>query len=111
MLVKKKEGSLRFCFDYRRLDEQADLDAYPMPRIEELIDRLGGAQYLTTIYLARGLAGAHGRKSQGVDGICDTVWDVQFKVMPLGLKNASQVPKVDGPSDTRYVRIHSGIPR
>ena len=40
--------------DYRRLSEQADLDAYPMPRIEELIDRLGGAQYLTTIDLARG---------------------------------------------------------
>ena len=67
VLVKKKDGSLRFCIDYRRLNGKADLDAYPMPRIEELIDRLGGAQYLTTIDLARG---------QGVDSICDAVWAI-----------------------------------
>ena len=54
VLVKKKDEFLRFCIDYRRLNEQADLDAYLMPRIEELIDRLGGAQYLTTIDIVRG---------------------------------------------------------
>ena len=54
VLVKKKDGSLRFCIHYRRLNEKADLDAYPMPRIEELIERLGGAQNLTIIDLVWG---------------------------------------------------------
>ena len=75
VLVKKKDGSLRF----RRLNEQADLDAYPMPRIEDLIDRLGGAQYLTTIdFSERVLASAHGSQGLGVDGICNIIWTAPF---------------------------------
>ena len=35
----------------------------------------------------------------------------QFKVMPFGLKSAIHVSRDDGPSDTRFVGIHSSIPR
>ena len=54
VLVKKKDGTLRFCVDYRCLNKLSQGDAYPMPRIDELIDRLGKAKYISTLDLARG---------------------------------------------------------
>ena len=41
VLVKKKDGTLRFCLDYRRLNAVSRVYPYPMPRIDELLDRLG----------------------------------------------------------------------
>ena len=54
VLVKKKDGSLRMCVDYRRLNAISDADAYPMPRVDDMIDALGKAKYITTLDLARG---------------------------------------------------------
>ena len=54
VLVKKKDGSLRMCVDYRRLNSATHSDAYPMPRIDNLIDRLGKAKYITALDLTRG---------------------------------------------------------
>ena len=89
VLVKKKDGSLRFCIDYRRLNEKADLDAYPMPRIEELIDRLGGAQYLTTIDLVRGYWQVPmADKAKELTAFVTPYGLFQFKVMPFGLNGA-----------------------
>ena len=54
VLVPKKDGTLRFCVDYRKLNSVSETDAYPMPRIDEMIDRLGKAKYITTLDLTRG---------------------------------------------------------
>ena len=54
VMVKKKDGTLRMCVDYRRLNTVSQMDAYPMPRIDELIDRLGDALFITTLDLSRG---------------------------------------------------------
>ena len=54
VLVKKKDSTLHFCVDYRRLNAVSRVDPYPMPSIDELLDRLGKAKYLTTLDLARG---------------------------------------------------------
>ena len=54
VLVKKKKGSLRMCVDYRRLNAVSQVDAYPMPRIDDIIDRLGDARFITTLDLSRG---------------------------------------------------------
>ena len=52
--IAKKDGSLRLCVDYRRLNAISQTNAYPMPRIDDLIDQLGQAQFLSTLDLTRG---------------------------------------------------------
>ena len=54
VLVKKKDGSLRLCVDYRRLNGVSETDAYPLPRVDEVIDRLGKSCFITTMDLTRG---------------------------------------------------------
>ncbi|CAM5143851.1 unnamed protein product [Natator depressus] len=54
VLVPKKDWSVRFCVDYRKLNAITVSDAYPMPRPDELLDKLGGARYLTTMDLTKG---------------------------------------------------------
>ena len=54
VLVDKRDESLCVCVDYRKLNSVAQMDAYTMPRIDELIDWLGKARYLFTRDLAQG---------------------------------------------------------
>lgn len=49
ILVKKSDGTYRFCVDYRRLNRVTVKDAYPLPRITSILDKLRGANYLSTI--------------------------------------------------------------
>ena len=52
VMVKKKNGELRFCCDFRPLNAVSIKDAYPLPRIDESLSRLGKAKIYTTIDLA-----------------------------------------------------------
>ena len=54
VVVKKKDGKLRICIDYRKLNQVTQVDAYPMPRIEDLLDSVGQSQFITTLDLAKG---------------------------------------------------------
>ena len=54
VLVPKPDGSFRFCNDFRKLNAASEFDAYPMPRVDELIERLGPARYFTTLDLTKG---------------------------------------------------------
>ena len=54
VIVTKKDGGVRLCVDYRQLNQITKFDAYPMPRIEELLDKIGNAGYITTLDLAKG---------------------------------------------------------
>jgi len=89
VLVKKKEGSLRLCVDYRRLNSVLKVDAYPMPRIDELIDQLGKAQYLSTLDLTKG----YWQVPVSADAQQKTAFTTpfglfEFKRMPFGLQGA-----------------------
>jgi hypothetical protein len=54
VLVKKKNGQWRFCIDYRRVNEVTVKDAYPLPRIDDSLDALGGSEWFTTLDLTSG---------------------------------------------------------
>ena len=53
-LVKKKDGSLGFCADYYRLHSETKFDVYPLPKINETLEALGGARFFTTLDLING---------------------------------------------------------
>ena len=51
VLARKKNGDWRFCIDYRKLNHVTCKDAYPIPRIDESLDALGGSEWFTTLDL------------------------------------------------------------
>ena len=61
VLVRKKDGSLRFCIDLRHLNNRTVKDAYSLPRIEETLDCLNGAKIFTSLDLKLLLASRNGR--------------------------------------------------
>ena len=54
VVVKKKDGKLRICIDYMNLSQVTQVNAYPMPRSEDLLDSVGQSQFITTLDLAKG---------------------------------------------------------
>ena len=52
--MPKKNGQLRFCIDYRRLNAITKKDVYPLSRIDDILDQLGKAKYFTSLDLASG---------------------------------------------------------
>ena len=54
VLVPKKDGTLRFCVDYRQLNSITSKDAYPLPHVDETLDTLAGSVWFTTLDLISG---------------------------------------------------------
>ena len=54
VLVKKKDGGMRFCVDYRQMNRVTKCDVFPPPRIDDTLDLLSGAKYFTTLDLTSG---------------------------------------------------------
>ena len=89
VLVKKKDGSTRFCVDYRKLNEVTRKDAYPLPRIDSCFDCLGKSQWFCTLDLRSG----YWQVPVAEEDIEKTAFITpqglfEYLVMPFGLTNA-----------------------
>merc|ERR1711917_93893 len=89
VIVRKKDGSIRLCVDYRKLNSKTRRDAYPLPRIEESLDALKGATLFTTLDLASGYHQvAMEEKDRHRTAFHSPLGLYEFKRMPFGLTSA-----------------------
>ena len=94
LVVPKKDGTMRVCINYRDLNAVSRLDAYPLPRIDELFNRLATARAFSKVDLASGyhqipmesdsIKYTAFRLSEPIQGCSLYEW----KVMPMGLASA-----------------------
>ena len=89
VLVRKKDGTVRFCVDYRKLNDATKKDVHPLPRTSDMLESLAGAKIFTTLDAASG----YWQIPMSPPDIEKTAFICseglfEFTVMPFGLCNA-----------------------
>ena len=89
VIVRKQDGTPRFCVDYRKLNLITERDVYPLPHIDDIIDRLAGSRYFSTLDLKSG----YWQVPLAEEDKCKTAFVTadglfEFNVLPFGLSNA-----------------------
>ncbi|XP_017476110.1 PREDICTED: RNA-directed DNA polymerase homolog [Rhagoletis zephyria] len=89
VLVKEKDGQMRFCVDYRKLNDVSKNESYLFPKIYDTLDSLTGTKWFPTLDVKSGywqVKVSDGDKENIAFSVGDGLW--QFTVIPFGLCNA-----------------------
>ena len=90
VLVKKDENKFRLCFDYRKVNSVTKTDSYPLPRVDDSIDKIGSAKFISKFDLLKGYwqVGLTSR-AKAISAFVTSDALYECKVMPFGMKNAA----------------------
>ena len=89
VFVKKKDGTTRPCVDYRKLNSVTQFDCFPLPKIDECLDSLGGSKYFSTLDLQSGYWQIEVKEGDRPKTAFRTRSGLyEYVVMPFGLSNA-----------------------
>jgi hypothetical protein len=92
VLAKKKDGSYRLCIDYRNINKKIHKDRYPLPNIEDQIDKLQGAKFFSTLDLENGFFHvAVEEESKKFTSFVTSCGQFEFNRVPFGLCNSPAV--------------------
>ncbi|CAF4637130.1 unnamed protein product, partial [Didymodactylos carnosus] len=108
VLIRKKDGSMRFCIDFRKLNSITTKDAFPIPRIDDIFDHLAQAEYYTTTDFKSGYFQAElDPKDRPKTAFSTRDQHLQFTVLPQGVTNGQAafqriVSQILGPTLWQY---------
>ncbi|KAL1110191.1 hypothetical protein AAG570_008268 [Ranatra chinensis] len=113
VMIRKKDGSYRFCVDYRKVNAVTRRDAYPLPYVSHILDRLRNARYLSSL----DVKSAYWQVPLSEESKERTAFTVpgrglfQFTRMPFGLHNSPAtwqrlIDQVLGPELERHVFVY-----
>ncbi|MGL5119019.1 MAG: reverse transcriptase family protein, partial [Plesiomonas shigelloides] len=89
LLVPKSDGTSRFCTDYRKVSALTKPDSFPLPRVDDCVDRVGNSRFVTKLDLLKGYWQVPlTEKASEITAFATPDAFLQYKVMPFGLRNA-----------------------
>lgn len=92
VLVQKKDGTLRLCVDYRKVNAVTKIDSYPLPTIDTMLQSLRGKKWFSTLDLASGYWQISlSQEAKEKSAFTTTEGLYQFRVLPFGLASSPAV--------------------
>ena len=106
VLVEKKDGGIRFCIYYHKLNQVAKFNAYSMLRVEEIFEQIGSSTVISTFDLAKGYWQIPmATESREKTAFATPFGLFEFEVMPFGLYNAPATFQVSTSHESCLARL------